>query len=439
MKNQFQQLTDSSVLENYPKEVQSKVVLGASKLSEDDFTMALSLFEQSIALDHQCGAAWLGKAYAEASLTFIDDQNHIPTIDHSLQTARKSFKEVAFFTNQQARVLETLIGRITDELLEKLEMVRKAEIKAEQARNEAAISALVTGAALGYGLASEKRTGKVLGYGTAAIAGANMVASSNRATEMSGLAGSVFGLLLAQCYVSTPVLKQAVEFKENLPATDRASMTKAINRWQAAAADCYNLQLSRLTSSLGQLRAKVSGTDALNSSGELDEGFQANFSEVSALKISAQMFGLNGHHSYAKLEHFLSELESTLHSDQAKQDFKKAKKQRKTALCVSVAVIILSFVVMGIMGNSVDNPNSDENQAIGTILGSLAFIGVGATFVFYKWKGLFKGQTQKKLGTLTKEFTEYVKNIKVSADDIVLSRTQGDAEATYTGFTATAS
>ena len=212
-------------------------------------------------------------------------------------------------------------------------------------------------------------------------------------------------------------------------------MTKAINRWQAAAADCYNLQLSRLTSSLGQLRAKVAGSDALKATGELDDGFQANWSEVTALKISAQMFGLNEHSSYMKLDRFLSELESTLQSEQAKRDFKQAKTRRIIAISVSAAVTLSSCVAIS---NFAENNSHKGDDLIGSLVVFLFLGGCFSLFIFFKWKGLFKGPTQKKLGTFTKEFTEYVKNLKVSADDIVLSRTKGDTEVTYTGFTATA-
>ena len=301
MNSHFQQLTQEKVLDTYPKEVQSKVVLGASKLSEEDYATARSLFEQSIALDHQCGVAWLGKAYAEASLNFVDGHNYILTINHSLQAAQKSIGENTFFLNQQANVLETLIRRITDDLLTKLEMVRKSEIQAEKARNEAAISALITVAAATVGSSAEKRTTKVLGYGVAAASGANTVMALSKASDLSELAGSVFGILLAQCYVSAPVLNQANEFKDHLPEAPRSSMAQAVSRWREAAADCYNLQLSRLTKTLADLRTKVSTSDALKASGELDEGFQGNYAEVSALKMSAQMFGLNEHPSLCEV------------------------------------------------------------------------------------------------------------------------------------------
>jgi len=434
MENRFQQLTEGKVLETYPKEVQSKVVLGASKLSEEDYATARSLFEQSIALDHQCGVAWIGKAYAEASLNFVDGHNYIPTIDHSLQFARKSLEEGSFFQNQQANVLETLIRRITDELLTKLEIVRKSQIQAEKARNEAAISALIAVAGATVGSSSESRTGKVLGYGTAAVAGANTVAALSNAAEFSGLAGSVFGLLLAQCYLSAPVLNQANQFKDHLPEGPRSSMLQAISRWRAAAADCYNLQLSRLTTTLADLRTRVSGSDALKASGDLDEGFQANYAEVSALKMSAQMFGLNKHSSYARLDRFLGELESTLQSEKAKRDFKMAKQRRIIAISATLGVAVLSSVGVMCIANG-DNPHSDENKVLGGVFVWLDLIGFIVAFVFYRWKGLFKAETQKKLGALTKEFAECVRDVKVSEEDIVLSRIKGDAEAVYSGFT----
>lgn len=423
MKNHFAQLTDESVLGTFPKEVQSKVVLGASKLSEEDFVTARSLFEQSIALDHQCGAAWIGKAYAEAYLNFSDGHNYIPTIDHSLEVAKKSLGDGESVLNHQARVLELLIGRITDELLTKLDLVRKSEIQAQKARNEAAISALVTVVAAEVGSSSKSTTGKVLGYGTAAAAGANTVASLSRASELSAVAGSVFGVLLTQCYLSSPLLRQADEHKTHFPEPFRQSVTQAIIRWRAAVADCYNLQISRLKTSLEQLRAKVSASDALKASGEFDEGFQANCVEVSALRLSAQMFGLNEHSSYAKLDVFLSEIESTLQSEQAKQDFKTAKMRRIIAICVSAAVTVFAFSQIG------ESEKSSQDFFV-----PLDLIGFAATFIFYKWKGLFKAQTQKKLGATTKEFAKYVQNVKVSSDDIVLSRIKGDVEATFTGF-----
>ena len=107
------------------------------------------------------------------------------------------------------------------------------------------------------------------------------------------------------------------------------------------------------------------------------------------------------------------------------------------AIIVSIAVLISFFAAIVTLANP--SPSYAENDHSNDVFGILFNLVLFSPFVFFFWKGLFKAQTQKKLVALTKELIEYLKNAEVSGDDIVLSRTKGDVEATYTRFIANAS
>ena len=133
---------------------------------------------------------------------------------------------------------------------------------------------------------------------------------------------------------------------------------------------------------------------------------------------------------YVKLERFLAELESTLQSEQAKRDFKTAKTRRVIAICVSAGVAFSSCATFLKTADV-----NGGNDPITNIAALLFLIGFFSLAIFTGMKGLFKAQTQRRLGVLANEFADYVQTIEVSGDDIVLSRIKGDAEAVYSGFT----
>lgn len=239
-----ERLESDELLSNAADISKSKVVIGTTKLVEQEPKEAVEHFESGLSEEHTVPALWLGKAYAEAMIS-SPEREYAKFIHRSARRAFEHCRDEKTVVEQYGGILSVALLHSSEAINQSIQKAAKVGEEAVAQQSKAFWSAVGSVASAGAAVASDSDVVQVAGVAGAAGAGAKSVDHAGKAEKLKALKEDVYGVALGHFYYSLPLAKNAIRIEEACSPETADLLEETASRWKESVVRVMRKEVSR--------------------------------------------------------------------------------------------------------------------------------------------------------------------------------------------------